>query len=516
MNASSTGPRQRWGLACFLALGFLVADANAVLISSTPLENLTPSVRGYWDASAPAAAGGLADLSGNGWTLAFGAQAPAAGSNATTGRDYLAFESGVTTALSTVDQGASSFFDTAAIEDPYAMILAVSVRDPNRTQDRGSLMGTFDDRRRLIAADATNSRYDFAARGSTSGVTQTNVLNIPAEASDVFLLVHQSDGSTRRLEAFTNANSWGSGLLGRSTPFRESFGLAESGPLDGGLVLNQSQAGVDFYGAIYLDNPTASEVDTATGWAAAQWLLGERDKVLMYQGDSTTEVGSEFADRTPGWNRLLHEEHLPASTLGQNFANGGKRAIANGQFGLADEPQASVEQAYAELWNLTGADVFHPLMIGTNDIGADLADPADVVAAIETWASEVASHGGSPLWLGCCPSHQRGPLGENRTELSQTVYDRFLSGENAFADAITALRDSENWGWDVDTRSVAPELMADMNHPNSAGNEELARLLADDILRAIEAADTDIPEPASLSVLLTALLSIGVARRRHT
>ncbi|MEM8944909.1 MAG: SGNH/GDSL hydrolase family protein [Planctomycetota bacterium] len=439
-----------------------------------------PSLAAIWDATNLPGIDGMAslpDLTGNGWDLRFGTVAPTYSSNAF-GRGSLKFDGSITAPISTGEVGGGSLFGSSDESDPWAIAVGLQFEGSHHQQSLGEILGDSDNK---LSVRITTDDVDFQVR-FPGGPPVAGLQNVPISPGSNVVVIVRHDGNQQSIEVISDEASWGSGALSKSIPFlhRDAPLTASAG---GNLEFNASQTPINFYGAAYLRNPSDAEVDDLKAWTAGQWLLQGRDQVVLFEGDSTVEVRNSFTDRTPGWAELLHSEYFDATkTLSQNFANGGARAITNDQFGngLADSPLVETWDYVVEWLSSAGADVYAPLVIGTNDIDDGVA-PEAVIAAVEAWAERTVEHGGKPIWIGILDT-QGDPIAVGRTAVNEAVRARFLSGENPFFTTFDELQLDPAWGWTNDLNVTAPEFMADETHPNSAGNVDIAEKLAPSFL----------------------------------
>ncbi len=468
---------------CFLLTAqFLFAWTS--LVGAVPATLDLPSLAAHWDATGLADLENvlsLPDLSGNGWDLSFGGTLPTHVVNQF-GRSALGFGEGLTSPLMTTSQilgqvqgQSSTLFDQGSQPKPWALAFGFQYQGTRHSQALGEIAGASNNQ---LAVRLINDEVDFQVL-FPEGPPALGIQNLPISPGSNVVLVVRHDGVQQSVEVLTDESSWGSGVLGNSVPFRRKTVPLSNSP-GGNFVLNASQTPMNFYGAAYLQDPTLGEIDELKAWGAHQWLLQGRDQVVLFEGDSTVEVDNAFTDRAPSWAKVLHEQHFDATrVLSQNFANGGDRAIVNEQFknGLANSPAAETWDFVVDWFSSAGAEVYAPIVMGTNDIGGDNATPAEVIAALETWAQRTADHGGEPLWVGILDT-QGDATGEGRTAVNEGIRSRFLAGENAFLQSLDALREDSLWGWQNDVNLTAPAFMADNTHPNTAGNVDIANKLA--------------------------------------
>jgi hypothetical protein len=471
---------------CFL-LGIVFSLAGAPLVPTEHSAAATlhlPSLAALWDVTAATDLGPnpyLADLSGQGWQLQFGASTPPLAFNQFS-RGYLDFQDVTASPLTTGNLFGQQFFDGAISGQPWALAVGLRLPDIGPSTVFGTVLS---DSNQTLALRALNDDVDLQIR-FPDGNPPGSVQNLPATSGDNLLVVVRHDGQTRSIEVISDTTSWGSAALSKAIPY-DYDQIPLSAVASGDLILNPSQTSFGFYGAAYLDNPSEADVSELKAWGARQWLLQGRDRALLFEGDSTVEVGNAFPDRVPGWAQVLTADSLdPTRVLSQNFASGGARAIANTQFenGLADSPLAEIWDFYVEWLDSAGVDIYAPIVMGTNDVGADGATPEEVIAALETWATRTAAAGGQPLWVGILDT-QGDAIDQGRTAVNLGVRQRFLDGQNDFAGLLDALREDPAWGWGFNVNQTAPQFMADATHPNTAGNADIAAKLAPAVLRLL-------------------------------
>lgn len=454
----------------------------SVLLAMATLD--LPSLEARWDATnltSLESLSSLPDLSGNGWELQFGATPPNHTVNQF-GRGALQFDSGLTSLLSTTTQGTNSLFGSTADAEPWAMALGIQYQGSRSSQALGEILGDSDNQLSVrISSDDVDLRTIMPA-----GPAAIAMQNLPISQGSNIIIVIQHDGVQQSVEVLTDESSWGSGRLESSVPFgRQDAPLTMTA--GGNLVLNESQTPLNFYGAAFLQNPTLGEVDNLKAWGASEWLLQGRDQVVLFEGDSTVEVNSAFPERGPSWAQVLHEEYFDSSqVLSQNFAKGGARAIANTQFenGLADSPSAETWDFVVNWLTSAGADVYAPIVMGTNDIGGDGSTPEQVIAALEIWAERTNANGGEAIWLGVLDT-QGDPSGQGRTAVNQVIDAGVELGESEFQLSFDALQNDFVWGWGNNVNLTGPQLMADNTHPNTAGNADIAAKLASSFLQLL-------------------------------
>lgn len=451
-------------------------------VPATP--SLPASVKAYWNPSLMTSLGArVIDQSQNGNDLDYGAVLPTLETDSD-GRKYLAFTQATTDFLTAQD-----FFDLATQD--FAMI-AVTRLKARSTTNVGQIMGTTNARRVMRWSGDSN----VALQEIEVGAALNGEIYAGSDIKQVTTVSHVSD--LQRCRNFSVESSWGEPGRATAEQVADDVQATDADPSNptGDLVINEAEHGLDFYGAIYLENPTEQDIQDAVGWAMNQWALPGTvsDPAIVYQGDSTVHVGNAFTDRTPGWNRVLHQTYLPATVFGQNHANGGRRITRSAPIGAMDADDDRVYDTAIQHLVWSGRTVYWALMIGTND-AADGESATNIISEIEIEAARVAALGATPVWLGCCPDHQGdGPTGV-RTLVSEGVRDN----TNTFTQTIDALENDDVWGWGNEANTTGPTLMADNTHPNTAGNADIALNFSAAFLSLVGAA-VSLPGDASLSV----------------
>jgi len=462
---------------------FALAAVAALAAAPVRAGEIPASVIGLWDASAHAASGGgggaiTNEADPSRFDLVPGAAAPTVEIDAF-GRPCLRFEAGTTDPLVTSPSASGgAFFDTADPREPWAMILCVRALPGDLNADEQQIFGAERNRRTFrFRASTQPGAVDVVFMEFGQSPATNTLLKHRVEDDGMFIVVASHDGATRTTEIFNDHRYFGEAKLPLTVQTKPSSHDGE--PIEGDLIFNPGRHGCRLYGAVYLENPTDADLAEAREIAIERWFARERPVMVFHCGDSLTDVRPAFPDRLPGWTTLLSEILGRSRFVSIQSANAGARVIPNGQNAVTELSSHEVAMRYTEVFAGAGWDVFHTIVVGTNDIGGDGASPGDVAAATEAWAAEVEAAGGKPVYLACAFDYQGDGAGEGRGLVFETIDANRAGG--AFVHVSRTLADDAVWGVGNQVNLVAPGMMADTTHPNALGNADIASKIAGEL-----------------------------------
>lgn len=497
--------------------------AGLPVIDRIPLESALDEVTlGKWTAADLTTLEGVFEVdddSGNAYPLRFGSTPPTL--RMVNGKGRLVFAAGSTSSMTTPAPLSAEFFDSARFDpaESWAMLLLVDLGDGTSLSSGppDQLFGSANSPKGSIRVqeDATGYKSVFQTNSHRPGTT--TIADVETEADFPVLLVVFYDGTgVRKLTGYQAYPRFGDGNA--RAPFQSVTSITDdSNSTDWqGLALefNGGQHGVEFLaGAVLAKNGeqqvTQALVDEMARDLMQQGWLGTTEKVLLYMGDSLTDVRDSMAGRVPGWPTVLAESFGEGNLRTFNVANAGARVTRGATIG---DYWATDGWAYAqELIRLLSPEfeVFPHIIIGTNDIGGDSALPADVASETRALAAAAKAAGVSANIEPIFPRGMFDFAGDGASG-GRGLYDSLVrSTPGSFDHVPDTLASDTVWGYDIDLDGSSPN-MDDETHPSTLGNRYAAELFYPFLCEIVFGTDM-VPSPTLTDGVREIVVTLPVA-----